>query len=49
MTKEEKVALKRALDALNRLPDAMKQATEAATAMHNIKGLLAEHGVKVPR
>lgn len=46
---DTKALLLKAWLALDGLPSDIRQATEAATTMHNIKSLLAEHGVKVPR
>lgn len=49
MPTDTKALLLKAWLALDDLPSALKQATEAEATMHNIKSLLAEHGVKVPR
>lgn len=35
--------------ALDALPNHLKQATEAGPTLHNLRVLLAEKGVKVPR
>jgi hypothetical protein len=47
MTPDLIAAYLKAYLALDALPNFAKEATEAGTTMHNIRALLAEHGVSV--